>query len=137
MQIILQIKAKYKNFGLFFYKKLLTYLVNIKLTKISFNQYSRSFVLALLISMPNIAHATNAITEFSGPLERVVGTLTGPVGMWISILAMALCGVYYVMNKDDISGTFKQVVSTVFAITCIASATTVVNNVFSFTGALI
>ncbi len=105
--------------------------------KVSRKKYLISFLWAVLIMLPTLAKATNAITEFSGPLERVVGTLTGPAGMWVSILAMALCGVYYVMNKDDISGTFKQVLSTVFAITCIASAATIVNNVFSFTGAMI
>ncbi len=106
-------------------------------TKLKKRKYIIAFLWAMAIMLPQIAKATNAITEFSGPLERVVGTLTGPAGMWISILAMALCGVYYVMNKDDISGTFKQVLSTVFAVTCIASAATIVNNVFSFTGAVI
>lgn len=113
------------------------FIRKVSSAKVSAKKYAIAVAWAVAIMLPKIAGATNAITEFSGPLERVVGTLTGPAGMWISILAMALCGVYYVMNKDDITGTFKQVLSTVFAITCIASAATIVNNVFSFTGAVV
>ena len=49
----------------------------------------------------DLAFASGGITEFSNPLERVVNTITGPAGKWISIVAMALCGVIFIMNKNE------------------------------------
>ena len=90
-----------------------------------------------LLLLPDIAAASGGITEFSSPLERVVNTITGPAGKWISIVAMALCGVIFIMNKDDISGGFKLLLSVVFGISFIAFAASIVNSVFSFSGAVI
>jgi len=102
---------------------------------------SRLFVTALaafcLLALPDIAAASGGITEFSSPLEKVVNTITGPAGKWISIVAMALCGVIFIMNKDDISGGFKLLLSVVFGISFIAFAASIVNSVFSFSGAVI
>ncbi|MDR2744394.1 MAG: TrbC/VirB2 family protein, partial [Desulfovibrio sp.] len=57
--------------------------------------------LALCLCFPDIAAASGGITEFSSPLERVVNTITGPAGKWISIVAMALYGVIFIMNKNE------------------------------------
>ncbi|CAK7032908.1 MAG: hypothetical protein DESF_01385 [Desulfovibrio sp.] len=94
-------------------------------------------LLAACLFFPNLAAASGGITEFSSPLERVVNTITGPAGKWISIVAMALCGVIFIMNKDDISGGFKLLLSVVFGISFIAFAASIVNSVFSFSGAVI
>ena len=56
---------------------------------------------ACLLAFPDIAAASGGITEFSSPLESVVNTITGPAGKWISIVAMALCGVIFIMNKNE------------------------------------
>ena len=64
----------------------------------------KSFVLGLLaclFAFPDLAAASGGITEFSSPLESVVNTITGPAGKWIAIVAMALCGVIFIMNNDD------------------------------------
>lgn len=90
-----------------------------------------------LLVFPEFAAASGGITEFSSPLEQVVNTITGPAGKWISIVAMALCGVIFIMNKDDISGGFKLLLSVVFGISFIAFAASIVNSVFSFSGAII
>jgi type IV secretion system protein VirB2 len=90
-----------------------------------------------LLAFPDLAQASGGITEFSSPLEQVVNTITGPAGKWISIVAMALCGVIFIMNKDDISGGFKLLLSVVFGISFIAFAASIVNSVFSFSGAVI
>ena len=92
---------------------------------------------AALLFVPEAAFASGGITEFSGPLEKVVGTITGPAGKWISITAMALCGIVFIMNKDDISGGFKLLLSVVFGISFISFAASIVNSVFSFSGAVI
>ena len=54
-----------------------------------------------LLACPELALASGGITEFSSPLERVVNTVTGPAGKWIAITAMALCGVVFIMNKNE------------------------------------
>jgi type IV secretory pathway VirB2 component (pilin) len=56
---------------------------------------------ACLLVFPDFALASGGITEFSSPLEQVVNTITGPAGKWISIVAMALCGVIFIMNKNE------------------------------------
>ena len=61
----------------------------------------------------------------------------GDAGKWISIIAMALCGVVFIIQKDDISGGFKMLLSVVFAISFIAFAAAIVNSVFTFSGALV
>lgn len=94
-------------------------------------------VVIALLALPELASASSGISEFTGPLEKVVNTLTGTGGKMIAILAMALCGVMFIMNKDDISGGFKLLLSVVFGISFIAFATGIVNSVFSFTGAII
>ena len=105
------------------------------------NKKSRLAFLGLaalcLLAFPELAAASGGITEFSSPLEQVVNTITGPAGKWISIVAMALCGVIFIMNKDDISGGFKLLLSVVFGISFIAFAASIVNSVFSFSGAVI
>ena len=94
-------------------------------------------LMAFSLFFPDIAAASGGITEFSSPLEKVVNTVTGPAGKWISIVAMALCGIIFIMNKDDISGGFKLLLGVVFGISFIAFASSIVNSVFTFSGALV
>lgn len=102
--------------------------------------YQKFFFFAFLVFFlgvcPELALASGGITEFSSPLEKVVNTITGPAGKYIGITAMAICGIIFIMNKDDISGGFKLLLSVVFGISFIAFAGSIVNSVFSFTGAV-
>lgn len=82
---------------------------------------------------PEAAFA-GGISEFSGPLEKVVNTITGPAGKYISIVAMAICGLIFIVRKDDIDGGFKLLLSVVFGISFIAFASSIVGSVFSFSG---
>lgn len=98
------------------------------------------FVLAVLVVLalvPETVLASGGISEFSDPLEKVVNTITGPAGKFISIVAMAICGVIFIMNKDDLSGGFKLLLGVVFGISFIAFASGIVNSLFSFSGAVI
>ena len=92
--------------------------------------------LSASILLPATAFA-GGISEFSSPLEQVVNTITGPAGKWISITAMALCGIIYIFNKDDLSGGFKLLLQVVFGISFICFASSIVNSVFSFSGAVL
>ncbi len=89
-----------------------------------------------LIFVPEFAFASG-ITEFTGPAEKVLGTITGPVGRIISIVAMALCGVMYVFGRNDMSEGFRNLLGIVFGISFISFASSIVNSLFSFSGAVI
>ena len=95
-------------------------------------------VLALFLGVcPDLALASDGITEFSGPLEKVVNTITGPAGKYISITAVGICGIMYLMNREDISGAFKMLLGVVAGISLIAFAGSIVNSTVSFSGAVI
>ena len=87
---------------------------------------------AAAMAFPEMALASGGITEFSSPLEKVVNTVTGPAGKYISIVAMAICGIIFI-----ISGGFKLLLSVVFGISFIAFAGSMVNSIFSFSGAVL
>ena len=95
-------------------------------------------VVTMICICPQMAFASGGIEQFATPLEKVVGTITGPAGRWVSIAAMALCGVTYIFNKDDLTGGFKLLIGVVFGISFIAFAAGIVDAVFSsFSGAII
>jgi type IV secretion system protein VirB2 len=96
-----------------------------------------TLALLAVMALPEMALASGGIGEFSAPLEKVMNTITGPAGKAISIVAMALCGLVFIMNKDDLSGGFKLLLGVVFGISFIAFASSIVNSVFSFSGAVI
>ena len=95
-----------------------------------------SALAALALLSPDAALASGGITEFSSPLEKVVNTITGPAGKYISITAFAACGVYYIMNRDSLDGAFKLLLQIVMGISLIAFAGSIINSVFSFSGAV-
>lgn len=98
--------------------------------------FAVGFVTILLAACPE-AMASGGITEFSSPLEKVVGTITGPAGRWIAIAGMAIVGLVYIFNKEDIAGGVKLLLNVVFAICFIAFATGIVDSLFSFSGAVL
>ncbi len=89
-----------------------------------------------LLVLPEFAHA-GGITEFSGPIEKVVDTITGKWGMLISVAGMAVCGVVYIFNRQDMAEGFKMLLQVVFGICFICFASAIVTSMFSFGGALI
>ncbi len=92
----------------------------------------------VLLVFPEIASASSGIAELEDPFEKVVGTLTGPVGRWISIAGMALCGITFIIKHENIEGGFKMLLSVVFAISFIAFAASMVDTIFgNFSGALL
>lgn len=94
-------------------------------------------VLASILFCPDSALASAGIDQFTGPVDKVVNTLTGPVGKAVSIIGMAICGFVFITQKEDISGGAKSLLGVVFGICFIAFASPIVNSVFSFSGALI
>lgn len=93
--------------------------------------------LALLVIMPDTVFASSSISELSSPIEKVVGTITGPVGRWIAIAAMAISGIAFVMKREEIEGAFKTLLKAVIGISFIALAASIIDSVFSFSGAIL
>lgn len=86
--------------------------------------------------LPQEVFASGGITEFSGPLEKVANTITGPVGKWIAIVAMAITGLMLIFQRQEMTEGVKLLCGVVFAISFIAFASSIVNSVFSFSGAV-
>lgn len=102
--------------------------------------HRKAFFLAFLAFFglcPDLALASGGITEFAGPLEKVVNTITGSAGRYISIVAVGICGLLYLFNREDISGAFKMLLSVVAGISFLAFAGSIVNSTFSFSGAVL
>lgn len=93
--------------------------------------------LGVLLVLPELGFASRGIYELATPLERVVGTITGPVGRWIAIFAMASCGIYFILNRDDMTGGMKLLLGVAFGTAFIAFASSIVDSLFSFSGALL
>lgn len=87
--------------------------------------------------LPEVAHA-GGITEFAGPLETVVNTLSGPVGKSICTLMLIVCAVgYWFTRGEELSGVVKVLFGLVFIMVMIAFAPSIVTRLFSFSGAML
>lgn len=96
-------------------------------------------ILAALLAMvlPDAAYATGGISDLATPLERVVGTITGPVGKAVSIIALCVTGLAYIFGRSEMSEGVKMLCGIVFGISFIAFATNIVNYLFPFSGAVV
>ncbi|MFA9394660.1 MAG: TrbC/VirB2 family protein [Halodesulfovibrio sp.] len=93
--------------------------------------------LAFVVMHPDLAEASTKISEFNEPFENFVGAITGPVGRWISIAGFAISGIGLIWKRADPMDSFKTLLSVVCAISFVAFAGSLVDNGFTFSGALI
>ena len=64
-------------------------------------------LVALVLALPELAQASGGISEFSSPLEKVVQTVTGPAGRWVSIVAMGSIFTEIYGDSDFLKGIAK------------------------------
>ncbi len=94
-----------------------------------------TLLILLAVSLfPEIASASG-IEEFRGPVEKVLGTVSGPVGGIISAIGLAIAGLTFIMKKAELGEGFKMFLSIVIGVCFIAGATSIINAIFSFSGA--
>jgi type IV secretion system protein VirB2 len=95
-------------------------------------------LLALWLIFPDQALAGSAtISEFSGPIDKVTNTLSGPIAQGVTIVGFLSLGIYFIINKEDLSGVAKSFLTLVIALCFVGFAIPIANNFFSFSGALI
>ena len=90
-----------------------------------------------LVLLPEAAQASSTLNELASPLETFIGAITGKVGRWVAIAGMAMIGIYYILNREDMSGPIKYGLGVVFAIAFLAFAKSMVDAMFSFSGAVL
>lgn len=93
-------------------------------------------LLLACVFLPQEVFASGGITEFSSPLEKVVNTITGPVGKWISIIAFCITGLMLIFQRQEMTEGVKMLCGVVFAISFIAFAGSIVPSMFNFSGAI-
>jgi type IV secretion system protein VirB2 len=93
---------------------------------------------AAVAFVPDTALASGGISDFAGPFEMVMNTITGPWGRIISVAGMAICGVVFIFNRQDMGEGFKMMLQVVFGICFICFAATMVDAMFgTFSGAVL
>lgn len=93
---------------------------------------------SMIFILPEVGFASGGIDDFSGPFEKVMQTITGPWGRIVSIAGMAICGVVFIFNRQDMGEGFKMMLQVVFGICFICFAATIVDSLFGgFSGAVI
>lgn len=94
-------------------------------------------LLFALIICPGNAFAGGGVTEFAGPLEKVIAIFQGPVGAAFSIITFIIAMMSYVIKQGEFSDTVKGFVHWVLPISGICFAGSFVTYLFQFTGAVI
>lgn len=94
-------------------------------------------LLTALVICPENAFAGGGVTEFAGPLEKVIGMLQGPLGLAIAIVCIIIVFVGLAIKGSEISETFKKMVDWVIPISGICCAGSFVTYLFQFSGAII
>ena len=94
-------------------------------------------VCALLgAACPELALASDDF-GMGGVFETITKVITGKWGKMISIAGMAMCGIVFIFARQDMAEGFKLMMQVVFGICFIVFAVSIVDALFSFTGALI
>ncbi|WP_320008147.1 TrbC/VirB2 family protein [Maridesulfovibrio sp.] len=94
-------------------------------------------VLGNLLLIPGSALAATNISDFNTPFETFVGIFTGPVGKYMSIGGIVGVGLSLMFRHDDMTGPIKLLLGVVLAICIVVFGSTLVENTWSFKGAVL
>lgn len=90
-----------------------------------------------LILIPEYSLAATNISDFNTPFETFVGIFTGPVGKYMSIGGIVGVGLTLIYRHDDMTGPIKLLLGVVLAICIVVFGSTLVENTWSFKGAVL
>lgn len=94
-------------------------------------------LIAALAVCPGNAFAGGGVTEFAGPLEKLVKIFQGPLGLAFSIACLIITMISFGIKQGDFGETLKGLVNWVLPISGICFAGSIVTYLFQFTGAII
>jgi len=99
--------------------------------------FTRLAVLALFAVSTLPAHAgTTTGLPWESPLTTIKNSLSGPVAMTISIIAVCVCGAMLIWGGE--MGEFaKRLVMVVLVISLLVASNSIISTLFSATGALL
>jgi type IV secretion system protein VirB2 len=81
--------------------------------------------------------ASGGISDFEAPAQQVVSTLTGRWARYFAIICMAITGITFIWKREELSGGFKMLLGLVFGLSFIAFASSIVDKLFDFSGAVL
>lgn len=88
------------------------------------------------IFMPNIVSAGGF--EYESYLNKIMKSVSGPVAMFVGIVAMVGAAIMYAFNADNMSGGFKTFLGLTFILGIALNAATIITGMgASSSGALI
>ncbi len=94
-------------------------------------------LLLTLVLCPGNAFAGGGVTEFAGPLEKLIKIFQGPLGLAFSIACLIVVMISYGIKQSEFGETLKGLVNWVLPISGMCFAGSIVTFLFQFTGAVI
>ena len=82
------------------------------------------------------AHATTTGLPWEGPLTTLKDSLTGPVALAISLIAILVCGVLLIFG-GEIGDFAKRMVMLVLVIAVVVGGASMLTTLFGFTAAIL
>ena len=88
------------------------------------------------VSTQALASTSRSNLPWEKPLQMLQDSITGPVAITVSILAMCASGVALVWG-EEISGFTRRILMLVLAIAVLVSSASIISTLFGVSGALI
>ena len=90
------------------------------------------FVLALVVLLPALSHASGSGLPWEGPLQRILDSISGPVAKVAGVLAIVLTGLGLAFGEGG--GLMRKALGIVFGLSIAFSASTFGLSFFGFGG---
>jgi len=90
------------------------------------------FITAILLFMPQTAHAAGSAMPWEGPLTNILRSIEGPVAKIFGTIAIIMTGIGLAFG--DAGGGMRNLIKIVFGLSIAFTATSFFLSFFSFTG---
>lgn len=92
--------------------------------------------IVLALTAATTAHATTTGLPWEGPLTTLKDSLTGPVALAISLIAIVVCGCLLIFG-GEIGDFAKRMVMLVLVIAVVVGGASMLSTLFGFTAAVL
>jgi len=90
------------------------------------------FILALMILLPAVTHASGSGMPWEGPLQKILDSISGPVAKIVGVLAIVITGLGLAFGEGG--GLMKKIIGIVFGLSIAFSASSFGLSFFGFAG---